>query len=98
MAGRRAGRELSVRRVLSPQPMAAVDLEAAERLLAQLVARAFAADHPALFAPPEHGALAVETSGPSPAARADAGAPPARGGGPERMELEPHDSVVDTPP
>jgi hypothetical protein len=62
--------------------MPTADLEAAERVLARLIARAYAADHPELFAAQQETA----TSGPSPAARADAVAPAARGDGLEELE------------
>jgi hypothetical protein len=61
--------------------MPADELAAAERLLARLVARAYAADHPGLFGKDVEPEGPV--SGPSSAARADAVAPAARGDGPE---------------
>jgi hypothetical protein len=63
----------------------------ARRVMARLVARAYCRDHcPELLGAEQVGQI----SGPSPAARADAGAPPARGGGPEAMELEQSDGAT----
>jgi hypothetical protein len=64
--------------------MPAADFEAAERVLARLIARAYRADHPELFGAQKE----MIASGPPAAAAAVAGAPPASAGGPERMELE----------
>lgn len=44
-------RQLRIRREVSEEALTAGDLRIAEDLLAELVARAFAADHPELFAP-----------------------------------------------
>ena len=63
-------------------------LQAAERLLARLVARAVAVDHPELFPSSHRTRKHTRDSGPSPAARAEAAAPAARGDGLETMELE----------
>ena len=51
--------------------MSAPEMDAAERLLAKLVAKTFAADHPELLAPMEH---AAEHSGPRQDAADGAGA------------------------
>ena len=40
---------ISFRRMVLPEPIAELELVAAERILARLVALAFAADHPDLF-------------------------------------------------
>jgi len=40
-----------VRRTAAVEPMSACDMQAAEALLAKLVARAYSADHPELFGP-----------------------------------------------
>jgi hypothetical protein len=56
----RERKRLNIRRTACAEPMTARDLEMAEALLAKLVARAFAADHPELFGP--H--LARATGGP----------------------------------
>ena len=42
--------ELSVRKMVAPQPIAASEFDLAERILARLVALAFVRDHPELFA------------------------------------------------
>ncbi len=70
--------------------MPAQEWQAAESLLARLVARAYAADHPELFRPAIAKSEPTDDSGASPAARADAAAPTARGGGPEKWSME-HD-------
>ena len=97
-SGRKSKQRFTFKASIAAEPMPIEQWQAVERLLARLIARAYLADHPELFRPAVIRPEAEQESGPSPAARADAGAPPARGGGPERMELEPHDSVVDTPP
>lgn len=47
----RQRKKLKIRRTVSTEPMSACDMQAAEAILAKLVARAFAADHPELFGP-----------------------------------------------
>ena len=44
-------RQLRIRREVSEEALTAGDLRIAEDLLAKLVARAYAADHPELFGP-----------------------------------------------
>jgi hypothetical protein len=66
--------------------------QAAETLLARLVARAYAADHLELFCPTLSASETREYSGPPAAAAAVAGAPPANAGGPEDWSME-HDSI-----
>ena len=88
MASQRKRRQLTITCRIAAEPISPGEWEAAERLLAELIARAYAADHPELFGPCLSEVLENEKSGPSPAARADAVAPAARGGGPEAMELE----------
>ncbi|HUV04775.1 MAG TPA: hypothetical protein VMX94_06675 [Armatimonadota bacterium] len=44
-------KRLNFRRTASAEPMSACDMQAAEAILAKLVARAYAADHPELFGP-----------------------------------------------
>jgi hypothetical protein len=51
------------RRIVAPEPISASEVEAAERILARLVARAYAAEHPDLFA---SGTAKVETAESSP--------------------------------
>jgi hypothetical protein len=90
------GRKLEALTRVVRKPIPAEELAAAERILACLVARAFAVDHSQLLAspacPPGEAAPAQgpelpradhTTSGPSSAARADAVAPAAKDGGPE---------------
>jgi hypothetical protein len=48
MAGRKK-REFKFRASIANEPMLAAEWDAAERLLARLIARAYAADHPELF-------------------------------------------------
>jgi len=45
----RQRKRLSITRTTATKPMSARDMQAAEALLAKLVARAYAADHPELF-------------------------------------------------
>jgi len=54
-------RQLRIRREVSEEALTAGDLRIAEDLLAKLVARAYAADHPELFG----GHLARAIGGPS---------------------------------
>lgn len=42
-------RKIQIRKVASPEPMPAHEWQAAEEMLAKLIARAYAADHPELF-------------------------------------------------
>jgi len=70
--------------------MPTAEWETAESLLARLVARAYAADHPELFHPAVIAGETEENSGPPAAAAAVAGAPPANAGGPEEWSVE-HD-------
>lgn len=44
-------KELNIIRMASDEPMPACDMQAAEAILAKLVARTYAADHPELFGP-----------------------------------------------
>ena len=44
-------RKLDIKRRASDEPMSTCDVQAAEAILARLVARAYAADHPQLFGP-----------------------------------------------
>ena len=44
-------KKLNIRRTVSVESMSICDVQAAEAILAKLVARAYAADHPELFAP-----------------------------------------------
>lgn len=73
------------------------EIAAAERVLARLIARAFARDHPYLFRPSGAALAEHETSGPPAAAAAVAGAPPANVGGPEQgsAEHEPDNTSTD---
>ena len=65
---------------LAAEPMAPHELDAAERLLARLIANAIGADHPDLLKPHPITAVETEFSGSPSTARAEAGAPPASGG------------------
>ena len=47
----RQRKRVKIRRTASAELMSACDMQAAEAILARLVARAFAADHPELFGP-----------------------------------------------
>jgi len=78
-----------VRRV-APEPMPAEEWQAAERLLARLIARAYAADHPELFRLAAGASDKATLTGPSAAARAEAATPAARGGGPKDRSIEGH--------
>ena len=81
-----------IRRSVAPEVMPAVDRQAAELILARLVAQAYAADHPQLFRCQNN-----LDSGSSPAARADAVAPAARGDDSEQSwSMERHDNTQNT--
>jgi len=82
-----AGKRFTVRTSISQEPMPVEDWHAAERVLAKLIARAYAADHPELFGPHLDRAFSKEISGSSSTARADAVAPAARDGGPEKWRV-----------
>jgi hypothetical protein len=57
MAAADQQRRLTVRRLVSATPLPASDMVAVERLLARLVAQAFAAQHPELFGQPDPPAM-----------------------------------------
>lgn len=84
----RSVRRLTIRTRIASEAMPAADLDAAERIVARLVARAYAAEHPELFGPRLSQIVHTEDSGPPAAAAAVTGAPPASAGGPGKMELE----------
>jgi hypothetical protein len=75
---------------IAAEPMPAEEWQAAERLLARLIARAYTADHPELFGPRLSEVLEKVKPGPPAAAAAVAGAPPASAGGPEEWSMEPN--------
>jgi hypothetical protein len=55
MPGRASKSKLAFQRMVAPEPIAASELDSCERILARLVALAYAGDHPALFtAEPDH--------------------------------------------
>ena len=85
-------RRFSVITRIAAEPMPVEEWQAAESLLARLVARAYAADHPELFRPVVAQGETREDSGPPAASAAVAGAPPANAGGPEEWSVE-HDNV-----
>jgi hypothetical protein len=85
-------RRFTFRASIAQEPMPVEEWQAAERLLAKLVARAYAADHPELFHPAVTPSLSTQSSGPPAAAAAVVGAPPANAGGPDRESREQHDS------
>lgn len=91
--GRKRG--FTIRATAAPEPMTPEQWRAAERILVKLVARTYAADHPELLSPAVAQSEQEADSGPSPAARADAAAPAARGGGPESWSVEPDDINTD---
>jgi len=96
MAKRKARRGLVVIRRAAADPMPLENLQAVQRTLAQLVARAFAAEHPHLFCPTKGQEEESSSSGPSAAAAAVSGAPPASAGGPEQWSVE-HESDQNDP-
>ena len=80
---RRQAKGLNVRHRLSGTVMQQHALQTAEAILAKLVARAYAADHPELFGGNTFVPADISVSGLPPAARAEAVAPAARGGSPD---------------
>jgi len=91
MASGRSRSRFTVRRTVGPERMSLAEWEAAERILARLVARAYAAEHPELFGPRLGEVLGHQVPGSSPTARADAVAPAASGGNPEKWSVEHHE-------
>ena len=81
------------RATLAEKPMPAEEFAAAERMLARLIARAYAADHPKLFHPAVTPSESRQSSGPPAAAAAVGSAPLPSAGGPEKLELEQHENV-----
>ena len=47
----RQRKKLKIRRTASTEPMSACDTQAVDAIIAKLVARAYAADHPEFFGP-----------------------------------------------
>ena len=90
MAAERPKRAITYRVAVAAEPMPAEDLRAVELLVARLVARAYAADHPGLFRPAVPQMESEQSSGPPAAAAAVAGALPAHAGGPDKESRE-HD-------
>lgn len=93
-ATKRKGRRFTVVTKIAAEPMPVEEWRAAESLLARLVARAYAADHPELFRCPSTPDEDRHSSGPPAAAAAVAGALPANAGGPDRESGE-HDSRIE---
>lgn len=73
----------TIRTQISSEPMPVTDWQTAERILAKLVARAFAVDHGELFGQHLNEVLGQEISGSPSTARTDAVAPAVRDGDPE---------------
>jgi len=85
----RANSRLRITKRPSSERMPVGDWQSAERLLAKLIARAFAADNPQLFGPRLHEVLGKKNVSGSPTtARADAVAPAVTGGDPENWSME----------
>jgi len=89
-ATKRTGRRFTVISKIAAKPMLAEEWRAAESLLARLVARAYAADHPELFRPAIARSDNEQGSGPPAATAVVAGALPANAGGPDKESRE-HD-------
>ena len=83
MTTKRHNRNLTVRTAVSEMPMPIGDWQAAESLLARLVAHAFAADRPELFGAQLNDDNGFENSGASSSARTDAVAPAAMDDAPD---------------
>ena len=58
----RSSKRFKIRHIVSDERMSAADYEAAERILARLVARRFAMDHPELFGPHLGEVLGIQVS------------------------------------
>jgi len=76
-------KKLSIKRTVSQEGVSVWELRSAEAILAKLVARAYAADHPELFGGNTFVPADISVSGLPSAARAEAVAPAARDGSPE---------------
>lgn len=90
----RRRRRFTVVTKIAAEPMAMEEWQAAESLLARLVARAYAADHPELFRRPEVYSRQELSSGPPAATAVVAGALPADAGGPDKESRE-HDGCAE---
>jgi len=88
--GKQDKKRFTVRMRISENRMRIEDWHAAERLLAKLIARSYAADHPELFGPQLDGVLGRNISESSSAARAVSAAPAAKDGDSEKRSVE-HD-------
>jgi hypothetical protein len=93
-ATKRKGRRFTVVTRIAAEPMPVEEWRAAESLLARLVARAYAADHPELFRPAIARSENEQGSGPPAATAVVAGALPANADGPDRESGE-HDSRIE---
>ena len=80
-AARRMRQRPRITARIASDPMSPEELQAAERLVARLVARAFAADRPELFGPHLPQVLDRNGPGPPPTARAEVASPTTSGGG-----------------
>jgi len=87
-ATKRRGRRFTVVTKIAVEPMPVDEWRAAESLLARLVARAYAADHPELFRPTIARSGREQDSGPPAATAVVAGALPANAGGPDKESRE----------
>jgi len=94
MAKGGARRRFTFRATVAAEPMAAEDLQAAERILARLIARAYAADHPELFATPQ--AQDDQIAGPDLHGCTRRPLTP-REAGPASREGEEHESICEEP-
>lgn len=90
VAAEKRRRRFPVVTKIAAEPMPMDEWQAAESLLARLVARAYAADHPELFRRPEVHSRQELSSGPPAATAVVAGALPANAGGPDKESRE-HD-------
>ena len=88
MTDKARDKRFMVKTAISDQPMSTSDWHTSERLLAKMVARAFAHQHPELFGPHLGEALDRRVSGSPSTARAEAVAPAAKAGDPEKWSVE----------
>jgi len=87
MGRRRRGRDLTVKVAIAAEPMTPEELEAAETMVARLLARAYLADNPHLLPRQQQAAQDSGNAGPLPTARAEVATPTTSGSGPAKSEI-----------
>ena len=83
MAKGKAKSKITITYKIASEPMSSQEVQTAERILAKMIARAYAADHPELFAPQRTQRADSTISGSAATGATGAGALPANAADPE---------------